>query len=191
MRYLSFLIILFIAGAALAQPNLKKFQVSKEIAVMLPSDFSPLPDEGIARKYPASTKPLAVYSSPNGQIDFSVNQKGSQFRPQDLNMLREFYKASLVERFSKVDFIRQEVTSVKGRDYLVFEYVSSLADDRQGGTLAPVQKYSIIQYTIIENDPTTVRDNQLLVFSFHAPFNMKNDWQQAAREMMGSVNIKK
>src|SRR5690606_5170361 len=147
----------------------------------LPTDFSPLPDEGIARKYPASTKPLAVYTSPNGQIDFSVNQKSSQFRPTDLTMLREFYKASLVERFTKVDFIRQEVTKVKGQEFLVFEFVSTLADERQGSMMAPVQKYSIIQYTIIENDPTTVRDNQLLVFTFHAPFNVKNDWQEPAR----------
>lgn len=191
MRYLAFLFILFIAGAALAQPKLKKIQISKEIDVLLPTDFSPLPDEGIARKYPASTKPLAVYTSPNGQIDFTVNQKGSQFRPTDLTMLREFYKASLVERFTKVDFIRQEVTKIKGQEFLVFEFVSTLADERQGSMLAPVQKYSVIQYTIIENDPTTVRDNQLLVFTFHAPFNMKNDWQEAAREMMTSVNLKK
>lgn len=191
MRYLAFLLIIFVAGAAFAQTKLKKIQISKEISAQLPGDFSPLPDDGIARKYPASTKPLAVYSSPNGQIDFSVNQKHSQFRPQDLNMLREFYKASLVERFSKVDFIREEVIDINGQKYLVFEYVSSLADDRQGGMLAPVQKYSTVQYTIIENDDKTVRDNQLIVFAFHAPFSMKNEWQQTARDIMSSVNIKK
>lgn len=191
MRYLAFLVVIFIAGAAFAQSKLKKVQISKEISVQLPTDFTPLPDDGIARKYPASTKPLAVYTSPNGQIDFSVNQKQSQFRPEDLNMLREFYKASLVERFTKVDFIREEVVEVKGQDFLVFEYVSSLADERQGGMLSPVQKYSIVQYTIIENDASTVRDNELLVFTFHAPFNMKNDWQKTAREMMSSINIKK
>lgn len=191
MRYLAFLVIIFIAGAALAQTKFKKFQISKEISVSLPSDFTPLPDDGIARKYPASTKPLAVYSNTSGQIDFSVNQKGSQFRPQDLTMLREFYKASLLERFSKIDFIRQEVTQVKGQDFLVFEFVSSVADERQNSMLAPVQKYSIIQYTILENDPKTVRDNQLLVFTFHSPFNAKNEWQNEAREMMSSIDIKK
>jgi len=191
MRYLAFLVIIFIAGVALAQTKFKKFQISKEIEVKLPSDFSPLPDEGIAREYPTSTKPLAVYTSPNGQVDFSVLQKGSQFRPTDLTMLREFYKASLVERFTKVDFIRQEVIKINGQDFLVFEFVSTLADERQGSMMSPVQKYSIIQYTIIENDAKTVRDNQLISFTLHAPFIMKNKWQDTAREMMGSVTIKK
>lgn len=190
MRYLAFLVIIFIAGAALAQTKLKKFQISKEIEVQLPNDFNPLPDDGIAQEYPTSTKPLAVYSSPNGQVDFSVLQKGSQFRPQDLNMLREFYKASLLEMFTKVDFIREEVTKVNGQEFLVFEFVSSLADERQIGMSAPVQKYSIVQYTIIENDSKTVRDNQLISFTFHVPFVMKSRWQETGREVMNSIKIK-
>lgn len=190
MRYLAFLVIILMAGAALAQTKLKKFQISKEIEVQLPNDFNPLPDDGIAQEYPTSTKPLAVYSSPNGQVDFSVLQKGSQFRPQDLNMLREFYKASLLEMFTKVDFIREEVTKVNGQEFLVFEFVSSLADERQFGMLAPVQKYSIVQYTIIENDPKTVRDNQLISFTFHVPFVMKNKWQGTGKEVMNSIKIK-
>lgn len=182
MRYLAFLAIILIAGVALADTKLKKTQITKEITVMLPRDFTPLPDDGIARKYPAANKPVAVYSSPNGQVDFSMTQKRSQFGPQDLNMLRDVYKANLLERFTKVDFIRDEVTEIKGKNYIVFEFVSVMADERKSSNLAPVQKYSIMQYTI--------QGNQLMVFSMHLPFAMKNDWQKTAREVMGSVNIK-
>lgn len=182
MRYLAFLAIILIAGATFAQAKLKKTQLSKEVSVMLPQDFMPMPDDGIARKYPASTRPLAVYTSPNGQIDFSVTQKPSQFKEEDLKMLREFYKANLLERFTKVDFIRQEVSKVKGKEFLVFEFVSTLADERGSSNLAPVQKYSVVQYTI--------HNGQLYIFTLHVPFAMKNDWQSTAREMMGSINIK-
>ncbi len=182
MRYLAFLAIILIAGVTFAQSKLKKTQISKEISVLMPQDFMPMPDDGIARKYPASTRPLAVYTSPNGQIDFSVTQKQSQFKEGDLEMLREFYKANLMEKFTQVDFIRQEVTQVKGENYLVFEFVSKLSDDRASSMLAPVQKYSIVQYTI--------KGDQLYIFTMHVPFSMKNDWQQTAREMMGSINIK-
>ncbi|TPE43862.1 hypothetical protein [Pontibacter mangrovi] len=182
MRYLAFLAIILIAGATFAQSKLKKTQISKEVSVLLPQDFMPMPDDGIARKYPAATRPLAVFTSPNGQIDFSVTQKPSQFKAEDLKMLREFYKANLLETFTKVDFIRQEVSQVKGRDFLVFEFVSTLADERGGSMLAPVQKYSLVQYTI--------KDNQLYIFTLHVPFSMKNDWQETARQVMGSVQIK-
>ncbi|ARS36511.1 hypothetical protein [Pontibacter actiniarum] len=182
MRYLAFLAIILIAGVAFAQPKLKKTQISKELSVMLPQDFTPMPDDGIARKYPASTKPLAVYTSPNGQIDFSVTQKKSQFKEADLDMLREFYKANLLETFTQVDFIRQEVTQVKGKNYLVFEFVSKMADERGASNLAPVQKYSVVQYTI--------KGDQLYIFTMHVPFMLKNEWQDTAREIMGSINIK-
>lgn len=182
MRYLAFLAIILIAGATFAQTKLKKTQLSKEVSALLPQDFMPMPDDGIARKYPATTRPLAVYTSPNGQIDFSVTQRPSQFKAGDLNMLREFYKANLLERFTKVDFIREDVTNVKGNDFLVFEFVSTLADERGASNLAPVQKYSIIQYTI--------KNDQLYIFTLHVPFSQKNDWQSTARDIMNSINIK-
>ena len=183
MRYFALLAILFIAGVAFAQPKLKKVNITKELSVMLPQDFTPMPDDGIARRYPATTKPLAVYTSPNGLVDFSVTQKVSQFRAQDLKMMKEFYKAALLERHSKIDFIRDEVTKINGKDFIVFEYVSSVADERQSSNLAPVQKYSIVQYAI--------SDKQMMIFTFHAPFQLKNEWQQPAREIMSSINIKK
>lgn len=182
MRYIAFLAILFFAGVAFAQPKLKKVQLTKELSIMLPRDFTPMPDDGIARRYPATTKPLAVYSSPNGQIDFSVTQKPSHFREKDLGMMREFYKAALLERYTKIDFIRQEVTQIKGKDFIVFEFVSTVADERGTSNLAPVQKYSIVQYAI--------QGNQLMIFTLHVPFMLKNDWQQPAREIMGSISMK-
>lgn len=182
MRYVAFLVIILIAGVALADTKLKKIQITKEVSVMLPRDFTPLHDEGIARKYPAANRPVAVYSSPSGQVDFSMAQKKSQFGPQDLNMLRDIYKANLMERFTNVDFIRDEVTSINGRDYIVFEFVSVMADERKASHLAPVQRYSIMQYTI--------QGNQLMIFSMHLPFVLKNDWQNTAREIMASVKVK-
>ena len=182
MRYIAFLVIIMLAGATFGQTKLKKTQISKEISVMLPRDFTPMPDDGIARRYPATTKPLAVYTSPNGQIDFSVTQKHTQFRSRDLNMLQEFYKANLLEKFTDVDFIREEIVDIKGEQFIVFEFVSKVADERGTTNLAPVQKYSLIQYTI--------KGNQLMIFTMHAPFMLKNDWQPTMREVMSSIRIK-
>ena len=182
MRYLAFLAIILIAGVAFAAPRLKKVNLTKEISILLPKDFLPMTDDDIAREYPATTRPLAAYTSTDGNIDFSVTQKRTPFREHDLDMLREFYKANLVETFTNIDFIRQEVTEIKGRKFIVFEFVSNLADTRGSSNLKPVQKYSIIQYTIA--------GNQLQIYTLHVPFLMKNQWQETAREIMSSVNIK-
>ena len=182
MRYFAFLIIILIAGVAFASPKLKKFNITKEISISLPKDFTPMSDDDIAREYPATTRPLAAYTSQDGNIDFNLTQKRTTFRAQDLDMLREFYKANLVETFTNIDFIRQEVTEVKGQKFIVFEFVSRLADTRGASNLKPVQKYSIIQYTII--------GNQLQIYTLHVPFQLKNEWQPTAREIMNSVSIK-
>lgn len=182
MRYLAFLVIILIAGVAFAAPKLKKVNLTKEISILLPKDFTPMTDDDIAREYPATTRPLAAFSSPDRNIDFSLTQKRSTFRAKDLDMLREFYKANLVETFTNIDFIRQEVTEINGRKFIVFEFVSRLADTRGASNLKPVQQYSIVQYTII--------GNQLQIYTLHVPFQMKNDWQPVAREIMSSVKIK-
>ncbi|WP_187261106.1 hypothetical protein [Pontibacter beigongshangensis] len=181
-RYLTFLVIILIAGAAFSNTKLKKVNITKEISVMLPHDFLPMPDDGIARKYPSTTKPLAVYSSPNGQVDFSVTQKATPFREGDLQMMREFYKAAIIEKFTKVDFIREEISTIKGKDHIVFEFVSTLEETRQGSNLAPVQRYSIIQYA--------VEGNQVYIFTFHVPFTLKKNWQPTAQEVMNSIKVK-
>ncbi|MBR0571954.1 hypothetical protein KB205_15060 [Microvirga sp. STS03] len=183
MRYLAFLAIILIAGAAFAAPKLKKINLTKEISILLPKDFMPMSDDDIAREYPATTRPVAAYTSPDGNIDFNLTLKRSTFHAEDLDMLREFYKANLVETFTNIDFIRQEVTEVKGQKFIVFEFVSRLADTRGASNLRPVQKYSIIQYTIV--------GRQLQIYTLHIPFQLKNDWQDTAREIMGSVKIKK
>ncbi|PRY10388.1 hypothetical protein CLV24_114117 [Pontibacter ummariensis] len=182
MRYIAFLVLILFAGTAFVQPKLKKVNLSKEISIALPKDFSAMSDDDIAREYPATTRPLAAYTGPNGQIDFSVTQKPAQFRAQDLNMLREFYKASLLEKFTKVDFIRDEVTEIKGQDFIVFEFVSSVADERGASNLGPVNKYSIVQYTI--------KDGKMLIFTMHVPYMLRNEWQEPAREIMSSVKLK-
>ncbi|WP_235925551.1 hypothetical protein [Pontibacter burrus] len=183
MRYLAFLAIILIAGAAFAAPKLKKVNLTKEISIQLPKDFLPMTDDDLARDYPATTRPLAAYTSPDGNIDFSLTQKRTTFRQNDLSMLREFYKANLVETFTNIDFIIQEVTEINGRQFIVFEFVSHMADERGASNLRPVQKYSIIQYTI--------SGNQLQIYTLHIPFLMKNQWQETAREIMNSVKFKK
>ncbi len=181
MRYLPVLFFLFFTNIALAQTKLKKVQLSKEISAALPQDFRLLTDDEIARKYPAPVKPVAVYTSPDTQVDFSVTQKPSQFGPQDLAMLLDFYKANLLETFTKVEFARQEVSQVNGKDFIVFEFTSTLADTRAGSNLPPVHKYSFIQYTI--------QGDQLLIVTLHMPATLKSKWQSTARSIMASVKM--
>lgn len=179
-RYFIFLVLPFLL--AFAPPKLKKITITKEVALSVPEDFVVMPDQGIAREYPAARKPLAVFTSPSGQVDISVNQRANTFPDNDLDMLKPFYKASIQRMFTEVQFLREEIQTINGRKFLVFEIVSTLRDERQTSNLAPVRKYTIIQYTFVKD--------QMYIFSLNAPVQLQKEWQPTAQAIMATAVVK-
>lgn len=161
--------------------NLKKTTIAKRVNVLLPEDFTMMPDEGIAAKYPAARKPLGVFSSPNGQVDFSVNEKPTTFIAKDLPLVKDIYKASILRTFSEVQFIRDEIKSIDKKQMVVFEFVSTLKDENPNSNKAPVKKYTIIQYYI--------HGGKVMIFTFNAPTLLKDKWQETANKIMNSIKL--
>ena len=168
--------------AAFAGPKLRKTSVGKNITVGVPDGFQPLPDDGIAAKYPAPRKPLAVFSNPSGRVDFSVAQKPTTFSNRDYGLLLKIYKASIQNMYSKVQFLREDIRTVNKRDFVALEFVSTVTDNRRGSNLAPIRKYQFVQYAI-EGD-------QLYVFTFVAPAEEQAQWQPTAQAVMASISMK-
>lgn len=183
-RFFSFasLLLAVLLLAAFAAPKLKKTSVGKNITVGVPEGFQPLPDDGIAVKYPAPRKPLAVFSNASGRVDFSVAQKPSTFSNRDYALLLKLYKASIQNMYSKVDFLAEDIRTINKRDFVMLEFVSSVADTRRTGSLAPIRRYQMVQYAI-EGD-------QLTVFTFVAPADEQAQWQPTAHAVMQSISMK-
>ncbi|RNI26279.1 hypothetical protein EFB08_15870 [Rufibacter latericius] len=163
-------------------PKLKKVTVAKNVTLSIPQNFDVMPDDGIAREYPAARKPLGVFTSPDGQVDISVNQRPSTFPADDINILLPFYKASIQRMFTEVKFLREEKQTINGREYLVYEFVSTVRDERRTRNMAPIRKYTLIQYTF--------QKDQMLIFSFNAPVALQQEWQETARAVMASATVK-
>lgn len=163
-------------------PKLKKVTVARNVTLSIPQTFDVMPDDGIAREYPAARKPLAVYTSPDGQVDISVNQRPSTFPTNDITILLPFYKASIQRMFTEVQFLRQEKKTINGRDFLVYEFVSTVRDERKSRNMAPVRKYTYIQYTFLKDE--------MLIFSFNAPVQLQKEWQETAQQVMASAHVK-
>ena len=161
--------------------KLKKTTIARRVTVSLPEDFTMMPDEGIAVKYPAARKPLGVYSSPNGQVDFSVNEKPTTFIARDLPLVKDIYKASILRTFSDVNFIREEIKEIDKKQMIVFEFVSTLKDENPNSNKAPVKKYTIIQYYL--------KGGKVMIFTFNAPTLLKDKWQQTANTIMNSIKL--
>jgi hypothetical protein len=192
--------LLLLAG--FAPPKLKPVKISSEVTVSLPSDFKVMPDEVIAAKYPAPRKPLGAFTSPNGQVDFIVSERPSTFGNEDLTMLQQFYRSTITNTFSEVKFIQEQVKEINGRQFILFEFTSLLRDEsRRVNKMVPIRKYTLLQYTIARNnlqppvqpgardkDKATSQD-KLVVFTFNAPIDLQQAWQETAHKIMQSIKI--
>ena len=182
MKVLVLLCSLLALTSFAPKPKLNSVKVVPGLSVSVPQGFTPLPDEGIAVKFPSPRKPLAVYSNPSGRVDYSVSVRPTTFGP-DYNVLLPMYKASVQRLYTKVDFLTQEVRKVNGRDMVALEFISTMSDSRRGSNaLAPIRKYEYIQYT--------VQGEQLYIFSFSAPADEQPQWRPIAQAVQSDISLK-
>ncbi|MBO2011777.1 hypothetical protein [Hymenobacter negativus] len=183
MKNLSFLLLFLTLTAFAPNPKLTSTKLASGLTVGVPAGFAPLPDDGIAVKYPSPRKPLAVFSNPSGRVDFSVALRPTTFESFDYGVLIKIYKASIQRLYSKVDFIKEDIRTVNGRDYMYFEFISTVSDARRNGSpLAPIKKYQTVQYAIL--------GSQLYVFTFVAPADEQAQWQPTAQAVMNAIVMK-
>ncbi|RZK34542.1 MAG: hypothetical protein EOO57_10920 [Hymenobacter sp.] len=177
---LSLCLLLALTGFA-PKPKLTTVKVAPGLSVGVPQGFAPLPDAGIAVKFPAARKPLAVFTNPAGRVDYSVSARPTTFGP-DYNILLPMYKASVQRLYTKVDFLTQETRKINGHEFAVLEFVSTLSDSRRNVQQAAIRKYEYIMYG--------VQGEQLYIFSFSAPAEEQKQWQPVAQAAMAAVELK-
>lgn len=177
------LIFIFSLFAVIHSPPLVKVKVDENITVDLPEDFQRLPEAEINLKYVSSKQPLAVYSDRSRQVDFSVNVAFSRWNPEDLDIMRGFYKSSIMGLYDEVRFINESVEEINGRKYVVFEFVSTIKSDEDAIlNTSNISKYTYIQYTIV--------NYKTVLFHFNCPFMTRDTWSDTAGSIMRSVKVR-
>ena len=182
MKSLSFLLLFLGLTAFGPKPKLTTVKLASGLSVGVPVGFAPLPDDGIAVKYPSPRKPLAVFSNPSGRVDFSVAVRPTTFESFDYAVLLKIYKSSIQRLYTKVDFVKEDIRTVHGRDFIYFEFISNVSDTRRNSQLAPIKRYQAVQYAIV--------GQQLHVFTFVAPAEEQTQWQPTAQAVMGAITLK-
>ncbi|MBL7856621.1 MAG: hypothetical protein JNM57_02955 [Cyclobacteriaceae bacterium] len=165
------------------QPKLIKTKVTKDITIAIPQGWRPMDGIDFTQRYPSVRAPLAGYTNEERLVDFSVNISATQWPDKDIDMARQFFKASISSMFDRVEIISEGTHQVHGKKYVYFEFKSRMNGTRQDETLRdPVLRYTYIQYLI--------EPGRTLVFSFNCPQRQLQDWQETARAMMKEVKVK-
>ena len=164
------------------RPKLVKVKINDEITVSIPQGWNPMDGLDFTQRYPSVRAPLAGYTNLDRTIDFSVNVSATQWPDKDLALAQQFFKASLMSMFDRVEMINEGVQEVNKKKYIFFEFDSRVNGARQEGLQDPVLRYTYIQYLL--------EPGKTLVFSFNCLRRDKQEWQETARLMMKSVKVK-
>ena len=180
----SFFAFLFLVVSFSFQPkekvNYLSVKISDLVKVKLPESFMKLTDDQIADKIIASRKPLAMYSSPSGTVDFSVSVGNSSKNPwqnDDLKLMAQFQKSNINQLFTSVIFSTDKIQKVNGQSFAIFEFTSEVKENGK----PPIRKYNHLRYTIYKKN--------MMVFSFICPEKERPVYQGMGETIMSSIKF--
>ncbi len=179
MKKLLILIPLFFTLTAFPQ-RLKKFKPAENIVLKLPADFVPMTPQEQQQRYQSPRLPLAMYTDAQHVVDFGINRSYALWDEKDIELMRKFYEASILELFDKVRFLNKGIANINGRDYAFFEFESIMYAENK--SQRNISKYTYIMYT--------VAGGTTYVFNFTCPVRLRNQWQGTARKIMQTIKIK-
>lgn len=177
----TFLVLLVFGLFSFTSDKLVKVKLNDKVVVYIPESFTPMTKEDMELRYESYRLPLALYSDPTRLVDFGVNRSYSRWQPEDLEMMGEFYEASLLELYDKVTFIEKGVKEVNKHKFVYFEFQSVVFPENDYQDSA--RKYTYLMYGL--SDGTTY------LFNFTCDQYAQKDWQSTARDMMNQIRLKK
>lgn len=178
--------ILLTSGLMLAgfdQLRLVKTRISPDVTVSLPAELLPMSPEDIAQRFPSVRAPLGAYTNDIRVVDFSVNTSATQWTEKDLDLAAQFFKAGIANLYDRVEFLDEGIRIIHKKKFIFFEFNSRVnGDKRTQGSAEPILKYHYVAYL--------VQGGRTLVFSFTCPRDLQGDWQNTARAVFNTLQVK-
>ncbi len=185
MKKTASVLLLLLAVCGFQQMKYVKTKVNPSITIMLPNGFHLMETTELYRKFVAAKPPLAAYTdNATATIDIGVNVAHSQWNADDLDIMKSFYKSTLMGLYDEVQFITEGIEEIDGKNFAVFEFISVVKDDEKTyDNPAATSKYTRIHYGII--------NHKTLLLNFTCPANQRNHWAPVARHVLESAKISK
>lgn len=183
MKLLTTIFVLLITVfSAKAQPAMVKTKIGDEITISLPESLIPMTDEDFASKFISPKKPIAVYTNHQRVVEFSINESNTTWEEKDLELMKSFYRSSILSLYDQVKFLQEDIQVINKRKYVVFEFTSRVKGNKESlVNQRDVKKYTYIQYAI--------KDGKTILLNFSCPLRDQQYWQPVVQGMMGSVRL--
>lgn len=152
--------------------KLQYIKLAEGASIKLPSDFVPMSDDDLALKYPSTKKPLAMYTSADRNADFGLNVSKTVWPQNDLKILQKIYKSTIIEMYLKTAFLKEEIATIDGQQFIVFEFTSEVEN---------FKKYTYVLYKIVKN--------HVYIFNFTCSQKVQGRWQPLLPKMVSTIKF--
>lgn len=181
MKKYGLLFLIFFPALVIGQEKMVKHEINDEISYMVPESFVLMTSGDRIQRFVSAREPLAMHASQDREINFGVNWNPMEWVDGDEETIKGFYKASIQSMFDEVNFLQEEITTINGRTFIVFEFVSTLKSENAFSGTKTSKNYSYIQYTSY--------NNQVLLFNFGCKARLMNEWKSVANAIMQEVEV--
>ena len=106
----------------MAQTILVKKKINQTISMKISEALQLMPPQQLIDRYASSRIPIAMFTSQDAKIDFGINETATNWGSDDIEILLSFYKASISNLYSQVDFVQSQISTVDHRSFIVFEF---------------------------------------------------------------------
>jgi len=175
------LLFLFILLFIQISEKLVKVDVTDQISVKIPEQFGKMTEFDLQQRFHSFRRPVAAFTDPDSQIDFVVNFSYSLWNSYDLDLLKDFYKASLMETYSEIKFLTEDIIEIDNRKFVQFEF-ESVSESENSVNLRPIAKYTRLLFTL--------EHGQTILFNFTAPLQLEGKWRDLSADIMDTIVIK-
>ncbi|MEP1095350.1 MAG: hypothetical protein ABJG78_09590 [Cyclobacteriaceae bacterium] len=162
--------------------KLAPVKIGEDISIKIPISFVNMSNQDRMARVASSKVPLGMFSTESQEVTLGINDNIMQWKPEDTKVVYGFYKASINALFDEIQFIQDTIKQINGREFVVFEFVSTIRDENVFSSKSGERNYTYIQYTSYKD--------QVLLFNFGAPARLQLEWEDIAKEVMQSVKIK-
>lgn len=151
----------------------KKMLLNGKVEILLPKSFDIMPEEMLKLKYPSAQRPTLVYSNEDGTINIAFNHTASKAAQQQIDSYKDYFISTFKKSYPTAEWIGSGVKKINGRDIGYLEVITPAID---------TQIYNLLFFTDL--------DNRLLLATFNCVIEEKENWLDAAHQIMNSLALK-
>lgn len=174
------LLSVFLLFSFVQDSNLKKEKLTEYLTMKVPTDLRPMTQQELSSKFLGARIPAAALTEESSMIEFTVTGSPTFWMEKDVDLLKEFYDASIPSLFNEIEFSTKKLVTINEKQFAAYEFTGT--PSVENSNKVPEKRYTYILYTLYRNGLVTI--------SFSCPPYLMQKWKPIAHEMMKSIQFK-